>query len=150
MLLSSRNVHCPDGNIQPSEEMSRIWRWLVSWFCCRDEWFWLCKWIPVFYGFSTTRNTKHRVKFYSFLVNMKACKLCNIARRMEQILGLASPMYACPTTVGQNILQVSKAQYHKKTTDWAHRHTDQRNKKVRFCTIFSDAWKKNCCSWTCC
>lgn len=24
MLLSSRNVHSPDGNIQPSEEMSRI------------------------------------------------------------------------------------------------------------------------------
>jgi len=39
-----------------------------------------------FYVFSTSRNTKHRVQFYSFWVKMEACKLCNIARRMEQIL----------------------------------------------------------------
>jgi len=38
-----------------------------------------------FYDFGTSRNTKHRVKFYSFWVTMEACKLCNIARRMEQI-----------------------------------------------------------------
>jgi hypothetical protein len=37
------------------------------------------------YGFGTSRNTQHRVQFYSFWVTMEACKLCNIARKMEQI-----------------------------------------------------------------
>jgi len=60
------------------------------------------------YGFDTSRNTQHRVQFYSFWVNMEACKLCKLQGKCNRSLGHTSPLYACATTVGQNILQVPK------------------------------------------